>query len=641
MHNDVISKRAPALAGAPAMKASSVSERAKNFEAGGSGSNTPPLSKSGGTAPGRPVPPPPASPAVTARYQAPHPEDPQASPRNELPPRPPRAAVEASKTRSLGRSSGAVVQSAVVGGPLERASGASSRPPLPQRAERDTGSLRHVASTDGVLAVSSREEMLEKKLLELQRAHMILVERCATYETHLAVPLDSGGAPLTPLTMTRHRTNSGGSHNDLLGKLRGRFKESKTRKEQKEALVDQGDVDAQFWSQTQRKLRVDLGQLQVLEPLVEAVGGSLARLHVVEVDGFICVMKELDIGFARELNISLVKTFESEVQFLENLPAHPNIVRYLFHHFDHEKGRARLFMTKYSSSLRDVLVRRQAGIGDPTSGLIYCRCCPRCTHVERTRDAPSPLHFSLGEAAAILLDIAQGVQFLHFHQILHRDLKSDNIFVQLNESSEISRVLIGDFDSAKSMRELQKRYSTVGTPGYIAPEVWSHGDRQHLEASSPAGAMGGGGGVCYTYAADVYRLGRWWWWWWWWRGAGSVSWTAVLTKKARSYGILMFELMSFHRPFDHLRGMAIQEKLMDHAVTLANLREHLTPAQIRDYGPLMSIMEQCIAVDPGDRPTISYLVLTMTDLVKQHRPGAAPVSRASHAGESTSPRPAK
>jgi serine/threonine protein kinase len=112
--------------------------------------------------------------------------------------------------------------------------------------------------------------------------------------------------------------------------------------------------------------------------------------------------------------------FDTEVQFLETLPSHPNIVRYLFHHFDHEKGRARLFMTKYSSSLRDVIVRRSLGIGDPLSGVDWCKCCPKCTHVH-TLNAP-PLHFSLLEAASILLDIAQGVQFLHFNQILHRDL---------------------------------------------------------------------------------------------------------------------------------------------------------------------------------------------------------------------------
>jgi hypothetical protein len=102
----------------------------------------------------------------------------------------------------------------------------------------------------------------------------------------------------------RGRSGSASS-TDLLGKLRGKIKESKkeskARKEQKEALEESGGMDTEFWNQKQRKLRLDLSRMQILEPLVEAV----------EVDGFVCVMKELDIGFAKELNVNLVKTFES------------------------------------------------------------------------------------------------------------------------------------------------------------------------------------------------------------------------------------------------------------------------------------------------------------------------------------------
>ncbi len=110
--------------------------------------------------------------------------------------------------------------------------------------------------------------------------------------------------------------------------------------------------------------------------------------------------------------------------FLEQLPTHPNIVRYLFHTFDHEKGRARLFMTKYALSLRDEIVRRKAGVGDVAAMQWACGCCPKCATLKPGAHALPPLHFSVVEAAQILLDIAQGLYFLHFHQILHRDLKS-------------------------------------------------------------------------------------------------------------------------------------------------------------------------------------------------------------------------
>lgn len=39
------------------------------------------------------------------------------------------------------------------------------------------------------------------------------------------------------------------------------------------------------------------------------------------------------------------------------------------------------------------------------------------------------------------LDIVKGLAFLKQHNIIHRDLKTDNIFVTLNERKEIARCL--------------------------------------------------------------------------------------------------------------------------------------------------------------------------------------------------------
>jgi serine/threonine protein kinase len=97
-----------------------------------------------------------------------------------------------------------------------------------------------------------------------------------------------------------------------------------------------------------------------------------------------------------------------------------------------------------------------------------------------------------------------------------------------------------------------------------------------------------------------------------------------------SYGILIFEILSFRRPFENLRGMAIQQKLSDGKATLADFMAHLPAAQQREYLPLVSVMEQCIAVDPAGRPSISFLVLTMKNLLGP---------RASSSSPNASPRP--
>lgn len=53
-------------------------------------------------------------------------------------------------------------------------------------------------------------------------------------------------------------------------------------------------------------------------------------------------------------------------------------------------------------------------------------------------------------------------QFLHRHSIMHRDLKSDNIFVTLNERKEIAQVAIGDFDCAKAVSRQSAAKTVLG-----------------------------------------------------------------------------------------------------------------------------------------------------------------------------------
>ena len=89
------------------------------------------------------------------------------------------------------------------------------------------------------------------------------------------------------------------------------------------------------------------------------------------------------------------------------------------------------------------------------------------------------------KARHIFAQLAEGVREMHDQNIVHRDIKHLNVFI--NDSSSLPRVRIGDFGLACLIDIDEKIVSQAGTPAYMAPEV-AAGDE-------------------YSFGADVWSLG--------------------------------------------------------------------------------------------------------------------------------------
>ena len=90
---------------------------------------------------------------------------------------------------------------------------------------------------------------------------------------------------------------------------------------------------------------------------------------------------------------------------------------------------------------------------------------------------------SLLATERIMIQIAEGLHFMHSNLVLHRDMKPENILVVSPES-----IKIADYGLATSLKDTDSLYGMCGTTAYCAPEAFKNNER-------------------HTTAIDVYSLG--------------------------------------------------------------------------------------------------------------------------------------
>lgn len=193
----------------------------------------------------------------------------------------------------------------------------------------------------------------------------------------------------------------------------------------------------------------------------------------------------------------------------------------------------------------------------------------RQIHVSDTR-------FDLNTSIDIARQVAQGMDYLHSKNIIHRDLKSCNIFL-LEDLS----VKIGDFGLATAKVQWsgeEQSNNPTGSLYWMAPEVI------RMQAPNP-----------YSFQSDVY-----------------------------AFGVVLYELLAFQLPYEHIAKEVILRK-----VGLGVLRPDLTKVRKDCPKVLKRLAEDCMKADRTKRP-LSHLILNTLQTVlrtisKIHRSASEPL----------------
>ncbi|CAH0552488.1 unnamed protein product [Brassicogethes aeneus] len=180
-------------------------------------------------------------------------------------------------------------------------------------------------------------------------------------------------------------------------------------------------------------------------------------------------------------------------------------------------------------------------------------------HVHETK-------FTIFTLIEITRQIAQGMDYLHAKNIIHRDLKSNNIFLH-----DDLTVKIGDFGLATAKTRYsgsQQFQQPTGSILWMAPEVI------RMQEENP-----------YSFQSDVY-----------------------------AYGIVSFELLTGQLPYSQINN---KDQIL-YMVGRGYLKPDLSKLRTDTPKVIKRLLIDCIKFSPTDRPLFKPILATIENFLNSH-----------------------
>ena len=190
--------------------------------------------------------------------------------------------------------------------------------------------------------------------------------------------------------------------------------------------------------------------MEVYEIVKTIGGGNFGQVYLAyhRLEGRYYVLKKVK---TRDMQPRDRENTENEVRLLQKLQ-HPNVVGYKDSFLDREQ---------YLNIV-----------------MAHCEGGDMYSHIKNANGK----NFDEDQILEWFAQIVLAIHYLHARRILHRDLKTQNIFLRN------SRICVGDFGIAKVLDNTRDFANTcIGTPYYMSPELFKN---------KP-----------YSYKSDVWALG--------------------------------------------------------------------------------------------------------------------------------------